>query len=79
MLTSHHAGTVNIVINERNTQGDLPLIHIKPRSAESYIVPSDCSSQTQVVELARSINLQLLITHCRIRHVHISMYAITSV
>jgi hypothetical protein len=78
MLTTHHAGTVNIVINERNARGDLPLIRIKPRSAESYIIPSDCSSQTRVVALARSGNLQSLIAHCRTHHVRTSMYAITS-
>jgi hypothetical protein len=79
MLTTNHAKTVNIVINEQNAQGDLPLLNIKPRSVEIFIVPFDCSSQTQVVALACSRNLQCLITHCRIRHVHISMYAITSV
>jgi hypothetical protein len=79
MLTADHAGAINIVINERNARGDLPLLCIKPRSVESYIVLSDCSSQTRVVALARSRYLQCLIAHCRIRHVRISMYAITSV
>jgi hypothetical protein len=79
MVTTDHAGTVNIVINERNARGDLPLLRIKPRSAESYFVPSDCSSRTRVIVLARSRNIQCLIAHCRIRHVRISMYAITSV
>jgi hypothetical protein len=46
MLTTHHAGTVKIVINERKARGDLPLIHIKPRFAEGYIIPSECSFQT---------------------------------
>jgi hypothetical protein len=78
MLTTHHVGTINNVINERNARGDLPLIRIKPRSAESYIVPSDCSSQTRVVTLARSRNLQCLIAHFRIRHVRTSMCAVTS-
>jgi hypothetical protein len=79
MLTTNHVGTVNILINERNARGDLPLLRIKPRSVESYIVPFDCSSQTRIVVLARSRNLQFLIAHCRIRHVRISMYEITSV
>jgi hypothetical protein len=79
MLTTNHAKTVNIVINERNAQGDLPLLRIKPRSVEIYIGPFDCSSQKHVITLAHSRNLQCLITHCRICHVHISMYAITSV
>jgi hypothetical protein len=78
MLTNHHAGTVNIVINERNARGDLLLIRIKPRYAESYIIPSNFSSQTWVIVLARSRNIQSLISHCRIRHVRTSMYAITS-
>jgi hypothetical protein len=45
---------------------------------ESYIVPFDCSSQTRVVALARSRNIQCLISHCHIRHVRTSMCAITS-
>ena len=79
MVTANHVGTVNIVINERNDRGDLPLLRIKPRCAESYFVPSDCSSQTRIIVLARSRIIQCLIAHCCIHHVHISMYAITSV
>jgi hypothetical protein len=79
IVTTDHAGTVNIFINERNARGDIPLLCIKPRFAESYIVPFNCSSQICVVVLARSRNLQFLIAHFRIRHVHIYMYAITSV
>ena len=79
MLTPRQARTVNIDINERNARGDMPLICIKPRSTESYIIPSDCSSQTRVVTLARSRNLQFLIAHCRSRHVHTYRYAITSI
>jgi hypothetical protein len=79
MLTTDHPGTVNIVINGRNARGDLPLLRIEPRCLESYFVTSDCSSRTRVVVLARSRNLQCLIAHCNIRHVRISMYAITSV
>jgi hypothetical protein len=78
MLTTQHAGTIKIFINERNARGDLPFIRIKPISAQSYIVPSDCSSQTRVVTLGHSGNLQCLIAHCRIHHVRTSMYAITS-
>jgi hypothetical protein len=79
MLTGHHAGTVNIVINGRKTRGDIPLLRIKPRCAETYFVPSDCSSPTRVVVLGRSRNLQCLIAHCNIHHVRISIYAISSV
>jgi len=78
MLIAHHAETVNIVINERNAQGDLPLIRIKPRSVESYIIPSDYSSQARVVALAHSGNIQSLIGHFHTRHVRTSMYVITS-
>jgi hypothetical protein len=79
MVTTDHAETVNIFINERNTRGYLPLSRIKPRSAESYFVPSNCSSQTCIVMLAHSTNVQCLIAHFHIHHVRISMYAITSV
>ena len=79
MLTGHHAGTVNIVINGRKTRGDIPLLRIKPRCAENYFVPSDCSSRTRVVMLGRSRNLQCLITDCNIQRVGISMYAISIV
>jgi hypothetical protein len=46
MLTMHHATTVEIFINERKAQGDLPFTHIGPRFAEGYIIPSNSSFQT---------------------------------
>ena len=79
MVTTDDVGTINIVINERNARGDIPLILIKPRSVESYIIPSDFSSQTWVVGLARSRNLQSLIAHCSVHHVLTSMYAINGI
>ena len=46
MLTTHHATTVQIVINERKSQGDLPFTRIGPRFYEGYIIPSNSSFQT---------------------------------
>jgi hypothetical protein len=46
MVTTHYARTVEIVINQRKARGDLPLLHIKPRFVEGYIIPLDFSFQT---------------------------------
>ena len=46
MVTTLYAGTVEIVINQRKDRGDIPLIHIKIRFAEGYIIPFECSFQT---------------------------------
>jgi hypothetical protein len=44
--TSDYTRTVEIVIDQRKARGDLPLIHIKPRFVEGYIIPSQFSFQT---------------------------------
>jgi hypothetical protein len=57
MVTTHYVGTVEIVINQRKARGDLPLIHIKPRFVEGYIIPSECSFQTSSGENRHSRQL----------------------
>jgi hypothetical protein len=43
MITTHHATTIQIIINERKSRGDLPFTHIGPRFAQGYIIPSKFS------------------------------------
>ena len=57
MGTTHYARTVEIVIDQRKTQGDLQLICIKPRFVEGYIIPFECSFQTSSRENEHSRQL----------------------
>jgi hypothetical protein len=57
MLTTHHATTVEIVINERKSRGDLPFTRIGPRFVQGYIIPSNSSFQTSSGENQRSRKL----------------------
>jgi hypothetical protein len=45
MLTTHHGGTIEIVINERKARGYFPFISIEPTFAKVYIIASNCSFQ----------------------------------
>ena len=43
MITTHHASTVEIVINEQKDRGDLPFTCIGPIFVQRYIIPSNFS------------------------------------
>jgi hypothetical protein len=57
MITTHHATTVQIVINERKSRGDLPFTRIGPRFAQGYIIPSNFSFHSSSGENKRSCRL----------------------
>jgi hypothetical protein len=57
MLTNHHAGTIDIVINERKARGDIAFTCIRPRFVEGHIIPFECSFQTLSGENRRSPQL----------------------
>jgi hypothetical protein len=43
MLTTHHTTTIQIVINQRKSQGHLPFTHFRPKFVQGYISPSNLS------------------------------------
>jgi hypothetical protein len=57
MLTVHHATTIEIVINERKSRGDLRFTCIGPRFVQHYIFPSNSSFQSSSGENKRSCKL----------------------
>jgi hypothetical protein len=57
MVTTHYARTLEIVIDQRKARGDLPLIRIKPRFVEGYIIPPQFSFQTSSGENKILVNL----------------------
>jgi hypothetical protein len=54
VLTTHHATTVQIVINQRKSQGHLPFICFRPKFAQGYIIPSNFSFHSSAVTNKRS-------------------------
>jgi hypothetical protein len=54
MVTTHYARTMEIVIDQQKARVDLPLIRIKPRFVEGYIIPSEFSFQTSSGEKGNS-------------------------
>jgi hypothetical protein len=57
MLTTHHATTVQIVINQRKSRGHLPFTRFGPKFAQGYIIPSNFSFHSSSGENKRSCRL----------------------